>query len=276
METMLTFAIYKLFFSFMDDGDVVLMMSDGIHDNLDPQTLGLSPHEACPSFDGERCWTDLSYDEVENIKEDYQTKWLQSVINKHYTIFESILQKHPNLQQQQQQQQQYHHHQQKDSDFTENIDLVPNSPPMFPPISPPTSPLPSPSEKERKLSIPHQTAQQHAIAEAQKNFIQDVHSQIMDHCESTTYSSRDFMESNPSKELPNDYKLYPGKMDHTTLVIFCVGSVSYLDIEQIREEQRKEAQQQQAENKEEGQHLLAPGGAKERELKGFRRSETNA
>ena len=33
-------------------------------------------------------------------------------------------------------------------------------------------------------------------------------------------------------------------MDHTTLVIFCVGSVSYLDVERIREEQRVESQQQ--------------------------------
>jgi len=47
---------------------------------------------------------------------------------------------------------------------------------------------------------------------------------ILKHCQVTTQSSRDFMLSNIGKKLPSDYVLYPGKMDHTTCVIFKIGS----------------------------------------------------
>ena len=29
----------------VDEGDIIIVMSDGVHDNLDPQTLGLSPRD---------------------------------------------------------------------------------------------------------------------------------------------------------------------------------------------------------------------------------------
>ena len=45
---------------------------------------------------------------------------------------------------------------------------------------------------------------------------------LVEHCINLTKSSRDFMETNPDKKLPHDYKLYPGKMDHTT----CKSTVS--------------------------------------------------
>lgn len=38
------------------------------------------------------------------------------------------------------------------------------------------------------------------------------------HCYDFTKASREFMETNPGKKQPADYKLFPGKMDHTTVV----------------------------------------------------------
>lgn len=46
---------------------------------------------------------------------------------------------------------------------------------------------------------------------------------ILDYCSRTTSRSREFMESNPQKKLPKDFKLYPGKMDHTTCIVVRVA-----------------------------------------------------
>ena len=45
--------------------------------------------------------------------------------------------------------------------------------------------------------------------------------------EDATYTSREFMETQPGKRLPKDYRLYPGKMDHTTGLIFRVGPADF-------------------------------------------------
>jgi len=41
---------------------------------------------------------------------------------------------------------------------------------------------------------------------------------IIKHCLSVTSKSREWMEQNPKERLPNDYKTFPGKMDHATCV----------------------------------------------------------
>lgn len=43
---------------------------------------------------------------------------------------------------------------------------------------------------------------------------------VVQFCSDTTRPSRRFMEENPGRALPDDYDLYAGKMDHTTLVAF--------------------------------------------------------
>lgn len=49
---------------------------------------------------------------------------------------------------------------------------------------------------------------------------------LVDYCDNLTKPSRDFMTNNPGKKLPNDYALYPGKMDHTSCVVFKVQQYS--------------------------------------------------
>lgn len=41
---------------------------------------------------------------------------------------------------------------------------------------------------------------------------------LVDYCVCLTKSSRDWLENVEVGKLPEDYRLYPGKMDHTTCV----------------------------------------------------------
>ena len=41
---------------------------------------------------------------------------------------------------------------------------------------------------------------------------------LINHCVATNRNAAIFMQDNPTKKLPKDYKEYPGKMDHTTCV----------------------------------------------------------
>jgi hypothetical protein len=54
-------------------------------------------------------------------------------------------------------------------------------------------------------------------------------SRFLNHAETTTQSSRDFMRDFPGKRLPHDFKTYPGKMDHATCVAFTVGPFVEVD-----------------------------------------------
>eukprot|EP00005_Dracoamoeba_jomungandri_P003346 CAMPEP_0174255294 /NCGR_PEP_ID=MMETSP0439-20130205/4642_1 /TAXON_ID=0 /ORGANISM="Stereomyxa ramosa, Strain Chinc5" /LENGTH=393 /DNA_ID=CAMNT_0015337417 /DNA_START=172 /DNA_END=1353 /DNA_ORIENTATION=- len=46
---------------------------------------------------------------------------------------------------------------------------------------------------------------------------------IVDHCWTTTESSREFMQAHPSSKLPPDHDKYPGKLDHTSCIIFTIA-----------------------------------------------------
>jgi hypothetical protein len=59
---------------------------------------------------------------------------------------------------------------------------------------------------------------------------------LIDHCSVTLKNSISFMEDieNRGKRLPSDYKLYPGKMDHTTAFSFRVGTATKKDFVQSK------------------------------------------
>jgi hypothetical protein len=48
---------------------------------------------------------------------------------------------------------------------------------------------------------------------------------LIKYCRDLTNAGRLWMEQNPKKQLPHDYVLYPGKMDHTTCVSIRVGRI---------------------------------------------------
>jgi len=131
------------FYQPCEDGDLLFLCSDGVHDCLDPETLGKTPVEV--GLTGYERWKDVDYDTAEDVKNRFRCEWVEALIK----------------------------------DFQKKLVEV--------------------SPKNLTRAIIH-------------------------HCVSTTSLTREFMEQNPSLDEPDDYKLYPGKMDHTTCLCFRVGT----------------------------------------------------
>eukprot|EP01119_Soliformovum_irregulare_P001308 TRINITY_DN11037_c1_g1_i1.p1 TRINITY_DN11037_c1_g1~~TRINITY_DN11037_c1_g1_i1.p1 ORF type:complete len:642 (+),score=207.30 TRINITY_DN11037_c1_g1_i1:1974-3899(+) len=131
-----------------DDNDILLILSDGIHDNIDPQHLGKTPQDfQLETTDG--TWHGLVDPESANrAKGEWSLKLLKKMI------------------------------------------------------------LGSVNSKSGKSKVLN-------IAETLVNYTATL-----------TQTSRDFMENseNADKRLPEDYKKFPGKMDHSTCLVFQVGS----------------------------------------------------
>lgn len=118
------------------EGDLLGILSDGVHDNLDPQYLGVAPEEL--KVQGFSDWGEIESEEVQLAKTRYREELL---MNKFVG--------------------------------------------------------PSPEPKT----------------------ISDM---LVDHCLRITEPGRRFMETNPGRKLPVDYVLYPGKMDHSSCVLWRV------------------------------------------------------
>lgn len=117
-------------------GDIILMVSDGVHDNLDPEALGVDPMGIGLNYDK---WLDIPLQDRIALKDSYRTQLF-------YRHFQSV----PSL-----------------------------------------SPL--------------------EIANWTQNWVTNI-----------TDKKRSYMEQNFGKEEPSDSKLYPGKMDHSTVLSFFV------------------------------------------------------
>eukprot|EP01120_Amphizonella_sp_Union-15-10_P005480 TRINITY_DN1630_c0_g1_i2.p1 TRINITY_DN1630_c0_g1~~TRINITY_DN1630_c0_g1_i2.p1 ORF type:complete len:390 (-),score=69.41 TRINITY_DN1630_c0_g1_i2:82-1251(-) len=133
----------SLYFVRCHPGDLIISMSDGVHDNLDPEQLGLNPSDLdiqIPkrSIKDVKEWSSLDRQEAEDVKNIHRESFILNLIKRG-----------------------------KDSPKELNDELI-------------------------------------------------------NHCDVTTKSSRDFMEQNPHTPQPMDYLKYPGKMDHTTCITFCV------------------------------------------------------
>eukprot|EP01125_Pyxidicula_operculata_P013189 TRINITY_DN4362_c0_g1_i4.p1 TRINITY_DN4362_c0_g1~~TRINITY_DN4362_c0_g1_i4.p1 ORF type:complete len:1108 (-),score=247.18 TRINITY_DN4362_c0_g1_i4:1087-4044(-) len=68
----------KCYFYPCKPGDLVLMMSDGIHDNLDPEHLGLSPADV--NITNYQKWSDIPSAEAELAKSEYQCKVIKNLL----------------------------------------------------------------------------------------------------------------------------------------------------------------------------------------------------
>lgn len=134
------------------DGDLIIIVTDGVHDNLDPQHLGKVPKDLPKEFNltGDK-WDEVDAAKATYAKTSYTTELLQSLLA-------------------------------TSSSTSSSQDEVP----------------PTPTPKE----------------------VADI---ITAHCIQVTQKSRDYMESNQGKRLPEDYVQFPGKMDHTTCLCFRVG-----------------------------------------------------
>jgi len=67
------FVYYRL----CEEGDLILLFSDGVHDNLDPQTLGKAPKDVSPQYAQHKDWKDFpSEKEAEIAKTEYMRRFL--------------------------------------------------------------------------------------------------------------------------------------------------------------------------------------------------------
>jgi hypothetical protein len=49
---------------------------------------------------------------------------------------------------------------------------------------------------------------------------------ITQYCSEVTECGRQFLQQNPTKRIPDDTTLYPGKMDHTTVIVLKVAKLT--------------------------------------------------
>jgi len=130
-------------FSEIEDGDIIIILSDGVHDNVDAQWCGKLPSDAQINAQDNN-WNNVTNDEETcQMRNQWTKKFLTSLIHGQSQI---------------------------------------------PPIV--------------------------TAAIVTDRFIQ--------HTQAITKNSRSFMENHPSKKVPEDKILYPGKMDHATCVAFKV------------------------------------------------------
>lgn len=61
-------------------GDMICLMTDGVHDNLDPEFLGLQPSFIIPQFEEDRAWNSLLPQETELLKETGRANLIHSLV----------------------------------------------------------------------------------------------------------------------------------------------------------------------------------------------------
>jgi hypothetical protein len=123
-----------------DDGDVLILVTDGVHDNLDPQHLGKLPKDMPKSMNLEPVsdWSRVDQAKAEQAKNVFRIAFLEKHVE----------------------------------GATDSLDLC---------------------------------------------------NRLVEHCLKTTSASRRFMMENAGRKVPEDYRSFPGKMDHTSCVCLRVG-----------------------------------------------------
>jgi len=72
-----------VYYTFCEENDLILVLSDGVHDNLDPQVLGKVPKDAGPQYNNLADWT--------NFASDKETQEAKDLFIKNFLIKELIL-----------------------------------------------------------------------------------------------------------------------------------------------------------------------------------------
>lgn len=70
----------RLYFCPCEADDIVLIMSDGVHDNLDPQTLGKLPNEINEPNASWTSWDDIPHDTLMRMKSEFMRSLLSYII----------------------------------------------------------------------------------------------------------------------------------------------------------------------------------------------------
>eukprot|EP01103_Thecamoeba_quadrilineata_P000992 TRINITY_DN1087_c0_g4_i1.p1 TRINITY_DN1087_c0_g4~~TRINITY_DN1087_c0_g4_i1.p1 ORF type:complete len:610 (-),score=107.04 TRINITY_DN1087_c0_g4_i1:171-1967(-) len=151
----------RLYSCLCEEDDIVIVASDGVYDNCDPQMLGLTPREIGVDANEWSDGVENNNEEMNRAKTMFREKALAKIIES------------------------------EKEDVTIS-DLL--------------------REETTRESGPGEISPDSVVKK------------IMEFCRAVTKSSRLFMEQNPDQCLPEDYRSFPGKMDHTSLAAFRVRS----------------------------------------------------
>eukprot|EP01129_Flabellula_baltica_P017425 TRINITY_DN9655_c0_g1_i1.p1 TRINITY_DN9655_c0_g1~~TRINITY_DN9655_c0_g1_i1.p1 ORF type:complete len:409 (-),score=83.19 TRINITY_DN9655_c0_g1_i1:20-1246(-) len=68
-----------IYVSYCNEGDIMMIVSDGVHDNLDPQAIGMTPRDFDLDYDS---WHDVPYDEGIDLKIEWTNNFLTDMVRK--------------------------------------------------------------------------------------------------------------------------------------------------------------------------------------------------
>jgi len=184
----------SLYFEICQPDDIVIMCTDGVHDNLDPAMLGIDPEEVLPDFAG-MTWDqacEFNHELGSVTRSVFSEKRLELLIGKQLekAISDEI------------------------AIYGEQHIFAPHS---RPPI--PVSINNLPPSCRQSLSGLNQLAADTTPGNAV--FVptpEQIVCMVTEYCLRVTESSRVFMEEHPHETQPKDLKRFPGKMDHTTCI----------------------------------------------------------
>lgn len=160
-----------------EEGDLLLLVSDGVHDNLDPRVLGFQPSD----LGQEGTWEEMDPAYHAALASTYSTRLLASLARlKDVSTAEGETRDSA-----------------EGSDSTDGHLMLPEAPEGW------------------EFSG--------SVAPGEELKCRPLVERILAHCRSVNKKAIDFMRENPNEELPTNYSLYPGKMDHTTCLCFRVG-----------------------------------------------------
>ena len=212
----------KLFLTPFSVGDYLFVCSDGVHDNFDPEIQGKSPKDLGLPF---RDWKDDSLDlkKLNEIKSEYQVKFMESLISStsanpfpSFTTY-SDKTKSPLTSPRPLTRSVDH----SSSSSSSNLNQMRGGFDDF--ISP---------RRRRSTVVNNNNNNNNNENESVKSddqlpiSAQLIADKMIGYCEYLTARSRSFLENNPDKVIPNDYRFFPGKMDHTSIFALLIDDYS--------------------------------------------------
>eukprot|EP01089_Gocevia_fonbrunei_P015568 TRINITY_DN4583_c0_g1_i2.p1 TRINITY_DN4583_c0_g1~~TRINITY_DN4583_c0_g1_i2.p1 ORF type:complete len:548 (-),score=101.04 TRINITY_DN4583_c0_g1_i2:179-1822(-) len=172
-----------------DKDSFIIVVSDGVHDNLDPQHLGLSPTDLDQDH---KSWDDVDPVEVDVLKSNFKTQFIEE------DIIGSITNKKSKKTTKKKK---------RESDESDETDESNES-----------------DESDETDETDKSAESDESDDESSEIGVDDLAERLVRHCVEITESSRIWMEENPTRRMPMDYSKFKGKMDHTTVVVFKVGN----------------------------------------------------
>jgi len=189
----------SIYFERCQPDDIVIICTDGLHDNLDPAMLGIMPEEVLPEFTG-MTWEqacELNPELGSVARTVFAEKRLELLLGKQ---LEKIISDELAI-------------------YGEQYVFSPHSRVPIP-CSASNLPLSCRNTGSNLSQLATDTTQANSVFIPSPDQIVTM---VTEYCLRVTESSRSFMEANPHETQPKDLRRFPGKMDHTTCVAVSVS-----------------------------------------------------